>query len=59
MAEDPRGFRSDVHAELADLVTMYKLPLKPEDAEWKIRTAAILDGIMMRALERDAVGKAS
>ena len=28
MAEDPRGFRSDVHKELTDLVATHKLPLR-------------------------------
>ena len=26
MADDPRGFRTDVHRELTDLVASYKLP---------------------------------
>jgi hypothetical protein len=30
MADDPRGFRSDVHRELTDLVATYKLPPMPE-----------------------------
>src|SRR5712671_5743473 len=30
MADDPRGFRSDVHKELSDLVAAYKLPPMPE-----------------------------
>jgi hypothetical protein len=53
MADDPRGFRTDVHRELTDLMATYKLPPMPEDAERKIRAAAgkILDGIMMRSFE--------
>ena len=30
MADDSRGFRSDVHKELTDLVATYKLPPMPE-----------------------------
>jgi hypothetical protein len=61
MADDPRGFRADVHKELADLVATYKLPPMPADAEQKIRAAArkILDGIMLRSFEQNAVRKAS
>jgi hypothetical protein len=29
MADDPRGFRADVHKELTDLVATYKLPPMP------------------------------
>jgi hypothetical protein len=56
MADDPQGFRSDVHKELADLVATYKLPEMPKDAERKIRASAgkILDGMMMRAFDRTA-----
>ena len=61
MADDPRGFRADVHKELTDLVATYKLPPMPADAEQKIRAAArkILDGIMLRSFEQNAVKKAS
>ena len=61
MADDPRGFRADVHKELTDLVATYKLPPMPADAEQKIRAAArkILDGIMLRSFEQNAVRKAS
>jgi hypothetical protein len=61
MADDPRGFRSDVHKELADLVATYKLPAMPEDTERKIRTSAgkILDGIMMRSCEQGIASKVS
>ena len=31
MADDPRGFRTDVHRELTDLVASYKLPPMPEE----------------------------
>jgi hypothetical protein len=61
MADDPHGFRSDVHKELADLVATYKLPAMPEDAERKIRASAgkILDGIMMRSCEQGTASKMS
>jgi hypothetical protein len=61
MADDPRGFRTDVHRELTDLVATYKLPPMPEDADRKVRAAAgnILDGIMMRSFEQDRARKAS
>ena len=61
MADDPHGFRTDVHRELTDLVATYKLPPMPEDIERKIRAAAskILDGIMMRSFEQNRVRKAS
>ncbi|MGY2909185.1 hypothetical protein [Bradyrhizobium sp. URHC0002] len=61
MADDPRGFRTDVHKELTDLVATYKLPPMPEDTERKVRAAAgkILDGIMMRSFEQNRVRKAS
>lgn len=60
MADDPRGFRTDVHGELTGLMAAYKLPPMPEDAERKVRAAAgkILDGIMMRSFEHE-VRKAS
>ncbi|MBA7478089.1 hypothetical protein ES707_13505 [subsurface metagenome] len=53
MADDPRRFRTEVHRELTHLMTAYKLPPMPEDAERKVRAAAgkILDGIMMRSFE--------
>lgn len=56
MADDPRGFRTDVHSELTDVMAAYKLPPMPEDAERKVRAAAgkILDGIMMRSFEHGA-----
>lgn len=61
MADEPRGFRTDVHRELTDLMAAYKLPPMPEDAERKVRAAAgkILGGIMMRSFEQDGVRKAS
>jgi hypothetical protein len=61
MADDPRGFRTDVHRELTDLMATYKLPPMPENAERKVRAAAgkILDGIMMRSFEQNRIGKAS
>ena len=61
MADDPSGFRTDVHTELTDLTATYKLPPMPEDNERKVRDAAgkILDGIMMRSFEQDRVRKAS
>jgi hypothetical protein len=61
MADDPRGFRSDVHRELTDLVATYKLPPMPEATLRKIRAAAgkILDGIMMRSFEQGAASKVS
>jgi hypothetical protein len=40
MAEDPAGFRSDVHTALIDLAETYKLPPLPEGDEPKIRAAA-------------------
>ena len=61
MADDPPGFRTDVHGELTDLVATYKLPPMPEDTERKIRAAAgkVLDGMMMRSFEQNGVRKAS
>jgi hypothetical protein len=61
MADDPRGFRTDIHRELTDLMATYKLPSMPKDAERKVRTAAgkILDGIMMRSFEQNGARKAS
>ncbi|MDH6259674.1 hypothetical protein [Bradyrhizobium sp. BR13661] len=61
MADDPRGFRTDVRRELTDLIATYELPPMPEDAERKVRAAAgkILDGIMMRSFEQKGVRKAS
>ena len=61
MADDPRGFRTDVHRELAELVATYKLPLMEVATERKIRAAAgkILDGIMMRSFEQNRVRRAS
>jgi hypothetical protein len=61
MADDPRGFRTDVHRGLTDLLATYKLPPMPEDTERKVRAAAgkILDGIMMRSFEQNRVRKAS
>jgi hypothetical protein len=61
MADNPRGFRTDVHRELTDLIATYKLPQMPEDAERKVRAAAgkILDGIMMRSFEQSGVRRAS
>jgi hypothetical protein len=32
-ADDSRGFRADIHKELADLVATYQLPPMPADAE--------------------------
>ena len=61
MADDPRGFRSDVHKELTDLVATYKLPPMPEATVSKIRASAgkILDGIMMRSFEQNAANSLS
>jgi hypothetical protein len=61
MADDPRGFRADVHRELGDLVATYKLPPMPAEAERNIRAAArkILDGIMLRSFAQNAARKAS
>jgi hypothetical protein len=61
MADDPRGFRTDVHRELTDLVASYNLPPMPEDTERKVRAAAgkILDGIMMRSFEQNGMRKSS
>jgi hypothetical protein len=59
MADDPRGFRSDVHKELTDPVATYKLPPMPEATARKIRASAgkILDGIMMRSFEQNPASK--
>jgi hypothetical protein len=56
MADDPRGLRTDLHRELADLVATYKLPPMPADAERRVRAAArkILDSIMLRSIEPNA-----
>ncbi|MAH69622.1 MAG: hypothetical protein CL533_10330 [Afipia sp.] len=61
MADDPRGFRSDVHKELSALVKTHNLPPLPEDVERKVRAAAdkILDGIMMRSFEQNAARRVS
>jgi hypothetical protein len=61
MDDDPRGFRSDVHKELSDLVATYKLPAMPEATAGKIRASAgkILNGIMMRSFEQNAASKIS
>jgi hypothetical protein len=61
MADDARGFRTDAHRELTDLVASYKLPPMPVDTERKVRAAAgkILDGIMMRSFEQNGVRKLS
>src|SRR5262245_59213016 len=61
MADDPHGFRTDVHRELTDLVATYKLPPMPEDTERKVRAAAgkILDGIMMRSFQQNRVREVS
>ena len=61
MADDPRGFRTDIHRELTDLVASYKLPPMPGDTERKVRAAAgkILDGIVMRSFEQNGVRKSS
>ncbi|XIA62366.1 hypothetical protein ACFIOY_22535 [Bradyrhizobium sp. TZ2] len=61
MADDPHGFRTDVHRELTDLVATYKLPPMPEDTERRVRAAAskILHGIMMRSFEQNGARKAS
>jgi len=61
MADDSRGFRSDVHKELTDLVATYKLPPMPEATARNIRASAgkILDGIMMRSFEQNAASKVS
>lgn len=56
IADDPQGFRSDVHKELTDLVATYKLPPMPEATAGQIRASAgkILDGIMMRSFKQSA-----
>jgi hypothetical protein len=61
MADDPRGFRTDVHRELTDLVATYELPPMPENTERRVRAAAgrILDGIMMRSFEQNGVRSSS
>jgi hypothetical protein len=61
MADDPRGFRADVHRELAELIATYKLPSMDVDTERKVRAAAskILDGIMLRSFEHSRARKAS
>jgi hypothetical protein len=61
MADDPRGFRTNTHRELTDLIATYKLPPMPEDTERKVRAAAgkILDGIMLRSFEQNGVRKSS
>jgi hypothetical protein len=61
MADDPRGFRADIHRELKDLVASYKLPPMPEDTERKVRATAgkILDGIMMRRFEQNEARRSS
>ena len=61
MADDPRGFRADIHTELAELVATYKLPSMDVDTERKVRAAAgkILDAIMMRSFEQSGARKAS
>ena len=61
MTEDSRGFRSDIHKELTDLVATYALPPMAEVTEGKIRAAAgrILDGIMTRSFEQNEVRKVS
>jgi hypothetical protein len=61
MADDPRGFRTDVHTELTDLVATYKLPPMPGETERKVRAAAgkILDGIMMRRFEQNEARRSS
>jgi len=60
-ADDPRGFRSDIHKELSGLVKTHKLPPLPQDVERKVRAAAskFLDGMMMRSFEQDAGSKVS
>jgi len=61
MADDPRGFRLDVHKELSDLVATYKLPPMPEPTARKIRASAgkVLNGIMMRSFEQNAASRVS
>jgi hypothetical protein len=60
MADDARGFRSDVHKELACLVATYKLPAMPEETEQKTRSAArrVLDSILMRSFDQTSPSKA-
>jgi hypothetical protein len=38
-ADDPRGFRSDVHKELTDTVTTYKWPPMPQDPSERFEPA--------------------
>ena len=61
MADDPRGFRSDIHKELSGLVKTHKLPPLSQDVERKVRAAAskILSGMMMRSYEQNAGSTAS
>jgi len=61
MADDPRGFRADVHRELAELVATYKLPPMAVDTERTIRAVAgkILHGIMIRSFGQSGGRKAS
>jgi hypothetical protein len=61
MADDPLGFRLDVHKELTHLVATYKLPPMPEATARQIRASAgkILDGIMMRSFEQNATIRVS
>jgi|HubBroStandDraft_6_1064221.scaffolds.fasta_scaffold349875_2 hypothetical protein len=49
MAEDPRGFRADVHSQLVDLAATYKLPPMPKDEEAKVRASAktVIDGLTL------------
>ena len=61
MADDPRGFRTDIHRVLTDLVASHKLPPMSRDTERKVWAAAgkILDGIMMRPFELNGLRKPS
>ena len=59
MADEPRGFRTDVHRELTDLMAAYKLPPMPEDAERKVRAAAgkVLDCTMLYRSNKPQPGR--
>ena len=59
IADDPRGFRTDVHRELAELIATYKLSSMDVDTEVRAAAGKILDGIMMRSFEKSGARKAS
>jgi hypothetical protein len=57
MASDPRGFRADVHKDLAELVATYQLPPMPDRVAQRVRATAgkMLDGLMMRSWEESVL----